>query len=664
MRSAHPSGTVRYLVAIMLSALAVFLVWQLTPGIIHGTFVLLYFAVALSAWYGGMGPALLTMVLCAVAHVSLVEALWGAGAKLALLRMTLYIVTAMTLSALALALRAAQRRVADAKQRNRSMVEALRAARAELEARVAERTKRLSAANTRLQVEIGERIRTEAALRQSEQRFVSAFQHAPVGMVLTTPDARPFRVNRAFCDMLGYSEEELVVRSIADITHPDDIEAGKEALRRLTAGEVPSIVLEKRYLHKLGHIVWGVVSVSLLRDRDGQPLHFVSQVNDITERRRAEEALSEGRNFVSSVLDILGAAVVVLDMSGRIVRVNRSAEAYTGYTFAEAQGLHFWELLSDPVEVRRAKALFARQLTGDWPTEYEATWIARDGRPHALAVSTSVLRRQGLPEYFVATSVDITARKQAEQDARQREAELAHVLRVTTLGEMASGLAHEINQPLSAIVSFAKGCVNRLQGGDGGSPELLDTLDQIAAQSLRAGEIIRRLRRFVSKAPPRREAADINGMVRDVAQLVEAEARQDGIVLQLDLAEPLPPVEVDGIQIEQVLVNLVRNGLEAMQQEGESRRQLTIRTGLTDDGVEVAVSDTGRGLPAANGHSVFDPFFTTKPNGLGMGLSISRTIIAAHGGELCAIPAMGRGAIFRFCLPTSSLDPKEGACDR
>jgi two-component system sensor kinase FixL len=473
-------------------------------------------------------------------------------------------------------------------------------------------------------------------------------------MLLATLEGRPFRVNRAFGDMLGYREEELLRKSVFDITHPDDVEPTRQALQRLRRGEVPSIAVEKRYRHKLGHLVWGVVSVSVVRGPDGQPLHFVSQANDITDRRRVEEALSEGRNFVAAVLDLLGAGVVVLDMSGRIVRLNRAAEEFTGCTFDQVQGQYFWELLPEPVEAKRAQALFARQLAGAWPTEYEAVWLGRDGRRRVLSCSTSFLRRHGKPEYFVATSVDITARKQAEQEARQRAAELAHVLRVTTIGEMASGLAHEINQPLAAIVNYAKGCANRLRAGDGVSPEILDALEQIAGQSLRAAEIIRRLRQFVSKEPPRREVADVNGMVTEVAHLVEAEAREHRVAVQLDLGVHLPPVQVDNIQIEQVLVNLVRNGFEAMQGAGVERRELTISTSLADAGaVEVAVSDTGRGLPAANGHSVFDPFFTTKPNGLGMGLSISRTIIAAHGGQLWAMPAVQRGAVFRFSLPTA-----------
>src|SRR5579862_3790289 len=418
MTSANPSMAVRYLVAIVMSAVSILLMALLSPGFIPGPYSPLYLGVAIGAWYGGVGPGLLAVALGAAAHASLVESFGGSGAMLAWLRLAVFVITACAVAAIAVTLRTLQRRVANAKRHQREMMEALRTAHVDLEARVAERTKRLSEANARLQVEITERIRTEAALRQSEQRFVSAFQHAPVGMALATPDARLFRVNQAFCDMLGYTEEELITRSIADITRPDDVTTSADFAQGLIRGAVSSMVLEKRYVHKLGHVVWGVVSVSLIRDRDGQPLHFVSQVNDITERRRAEEALNEGRNFVSSVLEILGAAVVVLDMSGRIVTCNRSAEAYTGYSRAEAEGRYFWELLSDPVEVKRAQALFARQVAGNWPAEYEATWIARGGRPHILTVSTSVLRRQGQPEFFVATSVDITARKQAEQDAR------------------------------------------------------------------------------------------------------------------------------------------------------------------------------------------------------------------------------------------------------
>jgi two-component system sensor histidine kinase TtrS len=259
---------------------------------------------------------------------------------------------------------------------------------------------------------------------------------------------------------------------------------------------------------------------------------------------------------------------------------------------------------------------------------------------------------RGRPQYAIVMIDDITDRRRAEEDARQRQEELAHVLRVTTLNQMASGLAHEINQPLAAIVSYAKGCVHWLQSGRGVAAELIATQQEIAAEALRAGEVIRRLRQFVRKEPPRREWLDLNDLVRGAVRLVQADAREHGIAVRLDMSVGLPPVHVDRVQIEQVILNLVRNGLEAMEGGDAEHRELLVRTSMAgDEALEVAVCDSGVGLSADLVESVFNPFFTTKPNGLGMGLSISRLIIESHGGRLWATPEINRGTTFHFKLP-------------
>src|SRR5262249_25613490 len=192
-------------------------------------------------------------------------------------------------------------------------------------------------------------------------------------------------------------------------------------------------------------------------------------------------------------------------------------------------------------------------------------------------MTRSVMRDEsGTLRYRILMIEDISDRKRAEDEARQRQTELAHVLRVATMNEMAAGLAHEINQPLAAIVSYAKGCVRRLRHGYGTSIDLLATQEEIAAEALRAGEVIRRLRQFVRKEPPRREWVDLNDLVREAISLVQADARTHGVAVQLDMTVGLPPVHVDRVQIEQVILNLIRNGFEAM--IGGGRRELVIRT--------------------------------------------------------------------------------------
>ncbi len=251
---------------------------------------------------------------------------------------------------------------------------------------------------------------------------------------------------------------------------------------------------------------------------------------------------------------------------------------------------------------------------------------------------------------------------EAELRARYHQAELAHAARLSTLGGMAAGLAHEINQPLSAIVSYARGCARRLESGDARPADLLPVIDEISGQALRAGEVLRRIQEFVRHTQLPRSSVDLNGLVREALRFAEVEARQQSVALRLDLSAASLTVEVDAIQIEQVILNLVRNGFEAMSADGATARRLTIETGRTADGdVEVAISDTGAGIPSTIAGRVFDPFFTTRTDGLGLGLSISRSIVESHGGRLWTTPNPPRGACFRFTLPAASGQTGQGA---
>jgi signal transduction histidine kinase len=241
-----------------------------------------------------------------------------------------------------------------------------------------------------------------------------------------------------------------------------------------------------------------------------------------------------------------------------------------------------------------------------------------------------------------------------EAQARQHQDEVAHAARLTTLGGMAAGLAHELNQPLSAIVSYARGCARRLETGEIPKAALLEVLEEISAQGLRAGEVLRRIRDFL-RGESRRESVDLNDVVRRALRFAEAEARREDVRIELGLsAEPLR-IEVDPIQIEQVILNLVQNGFEVMASNNGAERALAIGTRrLAGDVVEVSVRDTGAGMASDVAERLFDPFFTTKPDGLGLGLSISRTIVEAHGGRLWATPTPGaRGTVFRFTLRTA-----------
>jgi two-component system sensor histidine kinase TtrS len=261
-------------------------------------------------------------------------------------------------------------------------------------------------------------------------------------------------------------------------------------------------------------------------------------------------------------------------------------------------------------------------------------------------------RTAELAQANAALRAEIHERMRAEDQLRQHQAALAHVLRVSTMGEMAAGLAHEINQPLGAIANFANGIAARLRGGAIQPRALLGAAEQIAAEALRAGEVIRRLRDFVRRAESTRERCDLNGLVREAAHLLEPDVRGAGVALRLALDPDLPVVEIDPIQVEQVILNLLRNGLESMITSDLPGHELLVETAVGDDAtIEVRVRDTGPGVPPTVADRIFNAFFTTKQSGLGMGLSISRSIIEDHAGKLWMRPNLDRGATFGFNLP-------------
>lgn len=360
---------------------------------------------------------------------------------------------------------------------------------------------------------------------------------------------------------------------------------------------------------------------------------------------------SQLRLLVESVPNVLWTA----DREGNIVFVSRGIEPLSGYSPDEMMlmGSRMRERLIHPDDLARVNEAYQALFTGDETFDVEYRIVRKGGDwvwvgDRALATFTANGAR-----YAHGMLTDITERKQAEEQARRHQAELAHVARLNTMGEMASMLAHELNQPLAAIVNYTQGCVRRLRMRAGDSEDLCAVMEEVRGQAERAGEIIRRLRRFVAKGEPRTAEADLNSLVREVVGLADPEARQNGVDIRLDLAEDLAPVLVDAIQIQQVILNLVRNGIDAMSGPGPERRILGVCTALTESGeeIEIAVSDTGIGIPSEIADEIFSPFFTTKAKGMGVGLSFSRALIEAHGGRLIMTSNPDGGVTFRFTLP-------------
>lgn len=263
--------------------------------------------------------------------------------------------------------------------------------------------------------------------------------------------------------------------------------------------------------------------------------------------------------------------------------------------------------------------------------------------------------KQALARLNTELVEEIGEREQAEKVSGKLQAELAHTHRLSMMGEMASGLAHELNQPLTAINIYTKGCMRRLQGANGNQAELLDAMAKVSGEARRAGEIISWMRGFIRKAEPRTAVVDMNSAVREAIDLLGHDLQSQGIDTKLDLTVPLPSTLADKIQIQQIVLNLVRNSIEAMNGHGCTRRDLTIRTSKTaDDSIEVSIRDSGHGVPAEVLENIFDSFFTTRTDGLGLGLSICRSLVEAHGGHLWVAADNKQGATFCFTMPVAA----------
>jgi C4-dicarboxylate-specific signal transduction histidine kinase len=353
---------------------------------------------------------------------------------------------------------------------------------------------------------------------------------------------------------------------------------------------------------------------------------------DMSGEQLIERLLAQGRHVPFIVATGHGSESVAVEM------MKRGAYDYL------LKGAAFMRLLPAVVNQAMQRARQAQRLT-------EAKEQLREA--HEELEQRVQQRTAELAEANRRLRVEIEERRRAEDQVQQHQAELAHVTRLSTVGEMVVELTHELNQPLGAISSYAQAC-RRLLSFD--SPEdreeLLASLLRVGEQADRAAEIVRRLRRFIAKAKPMQASVNTNAMIRDVSELINIDARMAQVEVQFDLTEPIPPVVADRIQIEQVVVNLMRNAFEAMRQCPVELRRLILRTAQEgQDAIRVDVCDNGPGIPAAEVDRVFDRFYTTKPDGMGMGLPISRSIIANHGGRLWFTPNSDQGCTFHFTLP-------------
>jgi PAS domain S-box-containing protein len=375
---------------------------------------------------------------------------------------------------------------------------------------------------------------------------------------------------------------------------------------------------------------------------------------EIQQRKKTEDALRRSEEQFRLVVErVRDYAIFSLDPSGIVTSWNAGAQHIKGYQADEILGQHFsrFYLREDQESGKPERDL--RLAVAEGRSQHEGWRVRKDGsRFWASTVLTAIHNQRGKLIGFSKISRDLTERKLVEQKLQEANASLAHMARVTTMGELTASIAHEINQPLTVIVNNANACRRILFSESPDLDEVREAVVDIADAGNRAGEIITRVRALVKKALPGKARVSINEVIREILSLIGGELERSHVSVRVELLPDLPPVFGDRVQLQQVILNLIMNGVEAMNVITDRTRVLLIRSEIHKSGnVSVAVQDCGAGLASDHLPHIFDTFFTTKPSGMGMGLPISRSIIEAHEGRLSARPNENFGATFEFTLP-------------
>ncbi|UCC54193.1 MAG: PAS domain S-box protein, partial [Anaerolineaceae bacterium] len=438
-------------------------------------------------------------------------------------------------------------------------------------------------------------------LEVSEARFRATFEQAAVGIAHVSPEGQFLRINQKFCDIVGYTRDEMLRRTFQDITHPDDLDADLNHVQRLLAGESDTYTMNKRYFRKDGETVWVNLTVSLLREPDEKPKWFVSVVEDITERKQIEEEREQSEERFRSLMEASPLAIEILTPNGQISQVNAAWMSLWGVNEEEtAQTLATYNMLNDeqlddlglaPV-VKRA---FSGQHVVLPPILYDANRTAQElgfelieGRsPWIQSHLYAVKDASGEVDYVVNIYMDITELKRTEQEAQVQREALARVDRTTSMGQLTGSISHELNQPLTGILSNAQAAEMMLESGHWEKEEISEIMADIVADAKRAGDVIRNLRQLFRKQRVEFLPVDINAIVEETTKLLHSEFIIRRVLLTTQYDSSLPWVNGNRIQIQQVLVNLIMNASQAMKNmAGEDRR---IHIATTYDAGEVKV---------------------------------------------------------------------------
>jgi two-component system sensor kinase FixL len=494
---------------------------------------------------------------------------------------------------------------------------------------------------------------SEADLYETRERMELAANAAELGMWMWDIAGDDIWATDKARDLFGFGRsEKLPFDRFRNALHPEDrpriLEAVEHTLR--TGAEYEA---EYRIVLPDGQLRWIAGRGQVEFDSQGQPIRMRGAALDITKRKQAEEQFR-------LVVEAAPSAMIMVNAEGRIGLVNTQVEAVFRYAREE--------LIGHPIEM-----LVPERFRSHHVGDRQSYFGAAQARPMGAGRELFGLRKDGTEVpveiglnpihtseklFVLASIIDISERKQAELEAARQRSEMAHLSRVTTLGELSGSLAHELNLPLGAILSNAQAAQRMLANGSNNVVELREILNEIVSENKHAAEVIRRLRLWLQKGDIQQHSLSINKVVRDVLKLIRIDLIDHKIAVDTELARNLPAIKGDAAQLQQVVVNLVVNACDAMGECDTRERRLLIRTGIENAGgaINVSVIDRGSGVPEGKMEQIFEAFFTTKEKGMGLGLSVCRSIIAAHHGKLWATNNGDRGATFHFIMPIDASD--------
>ena len=505
-----------------------------------------------------------------------------------------------------------------------------------------------------LQADLASLATLHGELEAREAKIRRLFDANIIGIFIWDVEGRILEANDAFLRIIQNDREDLAGRvRWSDLTPAEWCDdTTRRVTEVMTTGSAQP--REKEYFRKDGSRVPVLVGGAAVSEEQDQGIAFVV---DLRERKRAEQELRASEARFRTFVDHATDALVLHREDGTIVDVNRQACESLGYSRDELIGMS--PLDFDPDADEALMGWIKGRLDKGEIVSFESRHRRKDGTVFPVEIRVREFS-QGGQRFALALIRDITDRKRAEEEARESERrylemqmELAHANRAATMGQLTASIAHEVKQPIAATVTNAQAALRWLACGPPDLGEVRQALAHIVQDGMRAGDVVGGIRDLVKKAPPREDRLEINPAIREVIELTRGETVKNGVSVQTELADGLPLIQGDRVQLQQVMLNLIINAVEAIGGASEGPRELLISSGKAGiDDVHVAVRDSGPGVPATDLERLFEPFYTTKPGGLGLGLSICRSIIQTHGGRFWATPNSPRGAIFQFTLPT------------